>query len=187
MVDVSANESKENVLWYNLKQADSIHNLRLFIAISMAYFKQYPTKNYQDLEKELRQRRFDTHLIANETSVLEEGMSLVCPDHTSQAIYEIIYSCRPKEHALKEVLMHWKTYEENFEHLALSGIKCVITKLKNPDYYEFTDKQKEDNDELENCRKKIVVNMKKITKDDIVEDLKQEYGTTPELHIKTST
>jgi hypothetical protein len=197
LIDVHENESKEDVLWHNLKQADSIYNLGLFIASSMAYFEQYPNKNFEDLEMELRQRDFNTHLIAN---VVDEEAELRFiykkSDHikkgveAKKALYEIIYSCRPKEHAVKEVLMHWKTYEENLEKLKYSGMRCVSEKedaatvedIKCKDFRKFTTGERDNNEELAKCKKKIVIK-NGITLEDIVEDIKQKYGKPPEERV----
>ena len=64
LTDPSTNESPNDILFHNMASADKNYDLNVFIGASNAYFKQNPSKNFQDLEKELRKRDFNTHIIA---------------------------------------------------------------------------------------------------------------------------
>jgi hypothetical protein len=128
--DVKDFEDKTEVAFHNMKIADNLHSLQIFIYGQMGYFNANPTKTYQDLELELRKRNFNTHLIAklppkNTDKVhYKIAMPKIENDQTEYK-FECITSCRPKEYAIKELLESWNSYEENFEALKVSGIICV--------------------------------------------------------------
>ena len=116
----------------NLKIADEIHDLKLFIFISMAWFKLNTDTTYYDLELFLRNNNFHTHLYAKEIITNDEDVYLKYPNESNteeepSLKYECIYSCRPKEYALQEVLSVWTTLEENLNALK----KCGSFVIKN--------------------------------------------------------
>lgn len=167
-------ESIEEIIWHNLLQADSILNLNLFIASSAAWIKNNPTKNYQDLERELRKRHFNTHLFAKKFEVSNK-FTLNAPNDLFEPKYECIYSCRPPKYALSEIMQYWNSYEENFDKLALAGVVSVKSvsdmKQKNSEtFVEFSEKQQSDYELVTNCKKLI-----KITKIQPREYIEQIY------------
>ena len=120
--------------WANLELADKMRALELF-AVSAAAWLRISGQNHQALERELRARSFDTHLIA---ATLPEGATVAVADSLP---YYCIYSCRPRESALNELLQYAESYEQNFERLAqtadlraigASGLPPMATLAQSP-------------------------------------------------------
>ncbi len=114
-----------------MKIADDNKCLDIFLGASNGWFKSNPGKSFQDLEKELRQRNFNTHVIAIKPrefpgvtlkhvhDVFHQGTG------SEKPLWEAIISCRPREKALEELLTHSSSYKENFEKLPLAGMFSV--------------------------------------------------------------
>lgn len=129
---VNENDNPTEIAFHNMKVGDDVHNLGLFIGGQSGYFNANPDKTFQDLELELRERNFNTHLIAKHPSVDTTSGKFILGMRQSNGkittdgyIYECITSCRPRNYALEEVLQTWKTYEENFEALKEAGTVMV--------------------------------------------------------------
>lgn len=120
--------SPEAVAWANIATADRTHNLRWFIGAASGLHRVCPELTLQDLEVQLRQRNMHTHLIAARPTLT--GCRLVWPPtqpHREENLeFQCIYSCRPREAALAEVLQHAASYEENWERLTRTGVCTVI-------------------------------------------------------------
>ena len=158
LVNPLPEETDEQICLHNFRVTDQYHHLQYFISTSQAWLKMNPTKNYQDLEKFLRQQDMNTHLYAKElpkTPGIKLG--LFKENDNTEYIYECVYSCRPKKYALEEVLSHWPTYDANFDQLKYAGvIMCEDT-----ENIGLTNIVKFDNDEIESG-KLIAENKKKI-------------------------
>lgn len=133
--DPIPSETPEMVVWHNLHECDVNHNLGYFVASSMGWFKLYPTASLQDFERELRQRDYNTHLFGKKPldEMVQKGNYIIkSPNKSDETLkqYECIYSCRPKQYAIEEVLTNWKSYEESFEKLAETGFITVIDMKK---------------------------------------------------------
>lgn len=115
-----SNPNPFDICWNNLKEADTNYCLEIFCAAAEGWSKLNPTKNYQDFEKELRDKNFNTYLIAGKPKIYP-GLKLLNLQNNQICQYECIYSCRPKSFALQELLEHWPTYKENFNNLSNSG------------------------------------------------------------------
>ncbi len=108
------------VAWANLTVADKELQLDVFASASMAWLAVNSTSTYQDLEAELRKRNFVTHLIAVPNRF--PAFPLRVPNKSNtQCVFECLTSCRPHPFAMKELLTHSTSYEENFAKLAVSG------------------------------------------------------------------
>lgn len=176
-------ETIDEIIWHNLKQADSILNLNLFIASSMAWLENNPTKNFQDLESELRKHNLNTHLYAKEF-VAKDEFILTAPNKLFEPKYECIYSCRPPKYALEEIMQYWKSYEENFEKLALAGmisVKSVDDISDKKDFVKYSDTQQSYYELITKCKKLIIIT--KMTTREYIEkicaDIKNKTGKLP--------
>lgn len=112
---VFSNEPPLDVCWHNLRFADQVHHLELFAAAASAWLKQTGA-DYQQLERELRQRQCHTHLIAVPNT---QNLTLRLGERVCH--YQLIFSCRPRVAALAELHQHWASYDENFARLADAG------------------------------------------------------------------
>lgn len=142
-IEAPPQESLHDILWSNLKIADSQLNLELFIMASQAWLKLNPTETYQKLEKELRERNLQTYICAgiNKAAL---GMKLTPINKLNYTPeYEAIFSCRPPPYALQEVLQTSSTYEENFAKLAKAGV-YVMSKDDTHTLEDFKEKTDED-------------------------------------------
>lgn len=142
--DIKEDDDKLDIIWQNLLVSDRIHNLQLFSSAAFAWLLYYcertetgyiNAKNYQDLEKELRDKNMNTYLIANERELHDERQCFGLPlieGHTRNKKYECLFSCRPPPYAMRELLQYQKSYEENFEKLRDCGSIFVNEENLNP-------------------------------------------------------
>jgi len=130
IIDPPEDMSKPELFWHNLKVCDKVLSLSMFICVANHYFVLFPQNTFQDFEKELRQREFDTHIIAASlTSEMEKVYGCKFPiENTNSCDYYCIFSCRKRDMALKELKMYSKDYNENFEKLKRTGNLCVKNK-----------------------------------------------------------
>jgi len=78
---------------------------------------------------ELRERDFETHLIAERATPnsVPPGFKLMMPRKGEEAEYSLLFSCRPREYARAEVLQHCSSLEVNMERLAWFPNKQATT------------------------------------------------------------
>jgi hypothetical protein len=131
---VTDSENPTEIAFHNMKVGEDTFSLEIFIGGQSGYLHANPDKNFQDLEKELRNRNFTTHIIAKpppdkRTLEYHIGISHRINDDTEYK-YEAITSCRPADVAMKELLENWLSYDENFEALKFAGSVIVGTKGK---------------------------------------------------------
>lgn len=122
--DPKSDMSSVDIAWYNMKIADEYHKLDYFIAAAFGWLNIFTDKNFQDLEKELRCKKFNTHLIAKLRKDINCGCDIKLPNRNNADIkceYECIFSCRPSKLAHDEVLSVWNTYDDNFNALKNAG------------------------------------------------------------------
>jgi len=188
LVEPKETENAEDILWHNIRVADELHNLQMFIGAASGWFALNPEKNFQDLERELRERDLNTHLIAKKPG-FSGDFTLRIPvkdrEQTKELIYECIYSCRPKEFALEELHEFAENYDDNFEKLALAGSVTVNDTTEVPEEGILSDKAKTGMELLaENSRK---IEIEKVTADMIIGQIQEQYrmerGENPELRI----
>lgn len=177
--DALPNETSEEICLHNLKITDLNHNLQYFIVSVQGWFNLNPTKNYQDLEKFLRENNFNTHLYCAKPRSVPNS-KLVGRIKDVDCEYECIYSCRPKNHALEEVLKFWSSYEENFEKLKYAGMLSVenIEDDSSDQTIKFNEDQMNTHELISKNRKKI--KFEKLLVNDFLRDLdidcKNKYG-----------
>lgn len=182
VIDISEGELPLDICWHNLKVADELHNLTYFICASSGWLSLNPSKTYQDLEKELREKNFNTHLIAvNKRNI--PGMELMMPDGMN-AQHECIFSCRPTEYALRELLQHSGSYDENFKKLMYAGSYRAITDINNaddPHMIKFDDNEKNKNNSIMQNKKKIMIETVSVQMffDEITNKCQDQYGKPP--------
>ncbi len=176
-----------DVAWANMKTADLILNLKLFIDASMGWLRCNPKKNYQNLETELRERDFETHLIAKIPSLT--GGDLKIPFSTSQKEkidFECIMSCRPRKYALEELLETAESYEQNWARLAFAG--SVYFGTDEPEVTEqaiadgqiimFSEKEKTTSERL--SFNEVLIKIEELTLEDHMVNLEAKF---PDLQI----
>jgi hypothetical protein len=183
-------DDKTEVAFHNMKAGDALHDLRIFIGGQVGYFKANPGATYQDLELELRKRGFDTHLIARLPANYPMNYKLFMPWIANDRMvykYEAITSCRPRESAVKELLESWKSYEENFQALKISGtigVKDANEPISVPpgDTLDMI-KDSDPDQQMQNNLVKIKATF--ITAEQFMdraaEKIKLEHGVEPEL------
>lgn len=173
-VDPLPTETKEDVCWHNLRIADDNHDLKLFIFAAMGWFKLHPTGSYQDLERELRTKSFQTHLIASHKRLANTKLYLPNLETKTEAKYECIYSCRPSPYALRELLTHWPTHEENFVRLKEAGV--IVSDNSSTDssseIKKLSSSEMSVSELISNNLKKIVV--QKITTEEFMAELEEK-------------
>lgn len=177
-------DDANEVAWHNMRAGDEHFNLEIFIGGSMGWLKANPTKNYQDLERELRDRNFSTHLIAaNDPNI--NGTSISLPDRGTDGvkyIYQCVMSCRPPKYAMEELLRSSNSYEENFEKLRYAGIICSMHENENvadDSVYKLEGQKQTDMQKL--SENKVKVSVESISAEQFINDIKSQYPdvTTP--------
>ena len=155
---ITKNETNEKVAWDNLLEVIPTADIGLIGCCATAWFKENPGKKNTDLEKELRKHNLDLYLIVNTTP--PEEYDTISNFNMSQRVkYMLIYSARPKEEAMEELLIHASSYEENFARLNDAGTLVTkgadlsnINKKNTTPYEEMNDYLKLS---LNSCRIKI--------------------------------
>lgn len=187
-IDPSHDESPEQINWYNLKEADTNLDLSFFISAATCWINLNPTKNYQDLEKELRNRNFNTYLYAKTPKLTPDAkLGLYRKNDTGEYKYECIFSCRPAKYALEEVLSVWPSYKDNFENLSVSGSLIKNTDVKNndEDTQYFTEGEIDMYDLITKNKKKIVYELIDPEKymSELFENCNKEFGKKPKEQL----
>jgi hypothetical protein len=175
---VETNDDANEVAWHNMRVGDEHLNLEIFIGGSMGWLKANPTKNFQDLEKELRDRNFSTHLIAKDDPNIN-GTSISLPNRGNNGvkyIYQCVMSCRPPKYAMEELLQSSSSYEENFEKLKYAGILCGMHEnehvedesVRKLEGHKQTDMQKL-------SENRVKVSVETVSAEQFINDIKSQY------------
>ena len=128
----------------------------------------------------------NTHLYAKKVDLNAE-IKLIF--NTQVVKYECIFSCRPANLALEEVLDNWKTYEENFEALKEAGQLCLPSSEIKDELKSCENIELFDNinwyDQVSKNKKKIII--QPISVIDIInsniQDIKNKYGKNPDIKV----
>ncbi len=114
-VSASEEETPADVCWHNLLFADRVHHLEFF-AVSAHGWVKHTASDYQQLERRLREHNCDTQVIA-----VPGNGRYALPWNARACGHWMLYSCRPRQHALEEMLQYCESYDENFARLADAG------------------------------------------------------------------
>ena len=117
---ITKNETKDKVAWENLVQVIPTADIALIGSCATGWLRENPGKNNSDLEKELRKHNLNLHLIAD-INPPPEYDTVSCADMSQRVKYMLVYSARSKPEAMKELLTHASSYEENFSRLDDAG------------------------------------------------------------------
>jgi len=165
-------ENPEDLVWSNLTHCDKICHINLFISSSIGWLKLNPTKNFYDLEKELRHRNFKMHLYAKPVQ-LKEGYTLIYPNMNKQTpIYECVYSCLQTP-AL--ALAPAPAVDENLKKAGILSISVKDTTNLTHSYYDL----------LANNKTKIVLSPVSDQEyiNYTINELTKTYGVNPEHRV----
>jgi hypothetical protein len=187
-------ESEPNeVAWHNMKIADEIHSSQWFAAAATGWLKHNKINNFQEFETELRKRNFNTHLFAVEKKD-DSNIELTYPGQFDKKEtedrplkYECNYSCKPIEHALKEIQSVNGSYDDNFAKLKFSG----VISPKNTENVDEIGAKKVHQDENSPFQlvtnNKARIDIKKVTDEEALngelEKIKIIYGKDPQMAI----
>ena len=184
------NESLDDICICNLKISDKYKNLQSFCQASLAWLKNDSTRNYQDLEKLLRELDLDTHLIAKQIENCPDSSNykLCIPNREVQPTdleYVLLFSCRSKSDAIKELGLYHTTYEDNFECLSKTGCFVDAKIADNIDNFSYNSlENSNENQILKSLLKYDFVSVSgKESIDVIIQDLSNKYGKIPEKII----
>jgi len=181
-------ESPDDICKYNMILSDNYKNLQAFSQSSLAWLKNDSTRNYQDLEKLLRELNLDTHLIARplDNNILNDITKLFIPNRTDQPKnleYMLLVSCRSKEEALKELSLYHLSYEDNFECLYKTGSYNSTEDLQKNFSYNSDNNPKE-NLILDSKLKYDFIRVNgKESINVIIQDLISKYNKEPEKTV----
>lgn len=188
-LDPEPTETPDDISIYNIKVSDKFKNLQSFSQAGLAWLKNDSNRNYQDLEKLLRNLNLDTHLIAKqlETYPDEDKYKLCIPNRDilnqpTDLKYVLLVSCRGKEDAIKELGLHQTSYEENFNCLSKTG--CFVDQNIVSNTENFTYSSLDNINENKILRSEIKYDFVSVGGKEsievIIEDLKKKYGKEPE-------
>lgn len=127
---VEFNEDPKDISDHNLKLTDKLLNLQLVIYSGFGWLKSRDNSDFSHLEKFLRDNELQTHLIAIDAQK-KYNFSLIHPDGQTPCKYECIFSCRPKPHAMEELLERSGSYEDNFKKLKETGSRTLASLSPN--------------------------------------------------------
>lgn len=128
-IEPNQGETKDDIAIHNIKISDEYKNLETMIYSFMGWFKNDDTRDFQSLERLLRDNNLDTHLIAKyfDEKNVPECAKISIPNNNGNNNkenyfkYIVMISCREKEDALKEVEQFSDNYEVNFNRLKETG------------------------------------------------------------------
>jgi len=178
-------ESKDDVSISNILISDKFKKGDYLEMSCISWLKIDSKRDYQDLEQLLRYLDTDVHIIAcpQPIQTIPDGLEIGYPNGgiiTEQLEYVVKFSSRPKEDALKELLLIHSSYEENFECLKKAG--CFM--VKNQDQKKNVSNIKgveEIKQVLESGLKLDFTYFKPMESINfIIEDLITKYGKRPE-------
>lgn len=115
---ITESDKPSQVALHNLQVADKYLHEKLMSTCVRAWIKANPNKNYQNLEKTLRSKKLNTHLLAKPIDVKDNMKIAFGADEKK---YECECICKKSSEALEEILEYWPTYAKNFNALADSG------------------------------------------------------------------
>ena len=184
-----SNEKPDDVCIYNLKLSDKYKHLPSFCQASLAWLKNDSTRDYQKLEKLLRELNLDTHLIAKqiENDPNSSNFKLCIPNSNkeiqqSNLEYVLLFSCRNKQDALKELGLFHTSYEDNFECLSKTGCYVDSTIANNVDNFSYNSLENSNENLILKsiCKYDFVTVSGKESIDVIIQDLTTKYSKIPE-------
>ncbi len=191
-----ASESPDDICIHNLTISDKYKNLSTFSQSSIAWLKNDPSRDYQDLENLIRTLDLDTHLIAKpyEKSIYGE-LNLTIPNRinqTEELTHVLLISCRKKEEAIKELEKFHSSYEENYALLKKTGCLTDINSNKKTKEFEnsinsINTENKQVDPETQILNSEIKYDFINVTGKEsiqvIIEDLTKKYDKEPEKKI----
>jgi hypothetical protein len=184
------NETADSIAIENIKISDKFKNLQSFCQASLAWLKNDSERNYQDLEKLLRELNLDTHLIAKQLENFPDSdkYKLCIPNRQNQPEdlkYVLLVSCRNKVEAKKELGLHQTSYEENFVCLSKTGCFVDINIASNTENFSYSSlENSNENSILKSSLKYDFVPVSgKEAIDVVIKDLVQKYKQEPEKII----
>ena len=137
---------KEELIWRNLKIADDMLDLPLFMAAATSWLK-FTNKTLVSLELELRKRNFNTIICAVNMNLDSNYYLLKIVESDPDPIFRYIYICKPQPFSTLEILQHSSSYEENLQKLEYCGHLAIINpqllkKNKNTTIFSHQSKNK---------------------------------------------
>jgi len=193
IVDPDPNISHEQIIWENFITADKNHKLDMICCLSTEWIKTHNDKNLQDLEREFRRKKMDTYIISENKGKERRDhceLSLFRENDNITYEHEVVFSCRPPNYAMEELLQHWSSYDENFMALAQTGFivvkdeKCCVNN-RNECFREISKEQLSNLDLIARGIKKLEVVRQ--TVDEVVENInnkcEQKFGKKAEMKI----
>jgi hypothetical protein len=166
----------------NLRTISNHPNITLCVNAAMAWWKYNPGMKTTDLENKLREENIDIHLISSSQDYDKTKYRLSLPfDPESSGNRLLILSARPKEYAMKELLEHASSYEENFSRLNEAGMMTPVG-LK---FSELENKLETDMDKLKDVYGELEVSVTPLDEafNNAFEEYKQKYNKEPELAV----
>lgn len=180
-------ETAEEISIHNIKTTDKFKKIDYLEISCISWLKLDSKRNYQDLEKLLRDLNLNTYIIAQPIDKIPNGLELGLPnlEQTNNKFeYVAKILCGSKEDMINEILRFHSSYEDNYECLNKTG--CLKTIKKQTD--------KEEEEKISN--KNGVVEIKNVLESKlklefrylkpiesinfVIADLTNKYGKKPE-------
>ena len=173
-------KAKSDLALDNLRTISKTSNITLCVNAAMAWWKYNPGMKTTDLEKKLREENIDIYLISALHDYDKTKYRLSVPfEPESSGERLLILSARPKEYAMKELLEHASSYEENFSRLDEAGMMAPVG-LK---FSELENKLETDMDKLKDVFGELEVSITPLDEafNNTLKEYKQKYNKEPEM------
>lgn len=188
-IEPTHTETPDSIARSNIMISDRFKKADYLEMSCISWLKNNSERNYQDLEKLLRNLNIDSHVIAYPIKIIPEGVELGMPninknDNLNINPYNFEYtvkiSCKYKKDAINELLSFHPSYEHNFECLKKTG--CLMTKNSNSELNLNISKEHEDIKKVLDCKLKLNFEYYKPIESIhyLIDDLKIKYGLEPE-------
>lgn len=180
-------ETYEQIAQQNIKLCDKYKKADYLELSCLSWLKLDSNRNYQDLEKLLRELDVDSYIVSKEITSIAPGLEINYPNGNTcieKLEYVAKITCRSKQDSINELLSCHKTYEDNFECLKKTGCLMAIKKDINKEEEEKISKTigTDEVKKLLECKLKLELEYYKPVESIgcIIESLTTSYGKTPE-------
>ena len=140
--DAPDSMTRDDIIWKNLNIAVACNNMGIVFNAMTAWLKYNKNLGYKGLEKQFRKEKIDAYILAKPTTVKDRQDMRFVDQYTLRELnYQLIVIMKSDKEALKEILTHHDTYEDNFNNIPNAGIaveKNTYFELKRAGLNMFT-------------------------------------------------
>ena len=120
-------------VWSNMKYADMNFLFVTFSETTIDWCRLNTNKTFADLERELRQRNFNTYIYAGSPDDIPPGTTIVSPVtfiENNSCLFSSVTCCKPKDEARAIAFANISSVAQNLVNLEHTGVLMTSDRLK---------------------------------------------------------